>query len=66
VTEPIEIVKGQPDADEVAAVVLALEIVAARTVAPAPTPASRWRMTYRPTDARQTPNVSRANANWER
>jgi hypothetical protein len=69
VTEPIRVVRvvrGQPDADELAAVVLALEIVAARPVAAAPAPASRWRMTYRPTAARQTPNVARAKANWVR
>ena len=66
-TEPIRavrVVRGQPDADELAAVVLALEVVA--THLPAAVPTSRWRASYRPTAARQTPNVSRAKANWVR
>jgi hypothetical protein len=64
VTEPIKVVRGQPDADELAAVVRALEVVA--THLPITVPASRWRASYRPNAARQTPKVSRANANWVR
>ena len=68
-TEPtrvVRVVRGQPDADELAAVVLALEVVAARAIVAAPAPSSRWRMTYRPTAARQDPKLSRAKANWAR
>jgi hypothetical protein len=63
-TEPIDVVRGQPDDDELAAVVQALGVVGARIAAPAA--ASRWRMTYRPTAARQDPKNSRAKANWVR
>jgi hypothetical protein len=38
----LHVVKGQPDADELAAVVIALDIVAAR-VTKAAQPVSRWR-----------------------
>jgi len=40
---PIEITKGSPDDEELAAVVIALEVVAARAVAGAPEPVSKWR-----------------------
>jgi hypothetical protein len=65
-TEPIHVVRGQPDDDELAAVVHALGVVATRAAAAAPAAASRWRMTYRPTTVRQDPKNSRAKANWVR
>ena len=42
-TGPVEITKGSPDDEELAAVVIALEVVAARAVAVAPEPVSNWR-----------------------
>ena len=43
----LRVTKGQPDDDELAAVVIAFEIVAARVPAAAP-PVSRWRISLHP------------------
>jgi len=43
VTGLVEVTKGSPDDEELAAVVIALEMVAARAVASEPAPVSRWR-----------------------
>jgi Acyl-CoA carboxylase epsilon subunit len=43
----VQVTKGQPDDDELAAVVIALDIVAAR-VAAAPPQVSRWRVSLHP------------------
>jgi len=43
VNGPVEVTKGNPDDEESAAVVIALEVVTAREVASEPTPASKWR-----------------------
>ena len=42
-TEPVRVTKGSPDDEELAAVVIALELVAARAVTAAPEPVSKWR-----------------------
>lgn len=41
--EPLQVTKGSPDDEELAAVVMALEVVAARPLVSAPTPVSKWR-----------------------
>jgi hypothetical protein len=47
----VEVTKGSPDDEELAAVVIALEIVAAREAVSAPAePVSRWRTSLRPND----------------
>jgi hypothetical protein len=43
VTGTVEVKKGSPDDEELAAVVIALELVAAREVASEPEPVSKWR-----------------------
>ena len=42
-TEGLQITKGSPDDEELAAVVIALEVIAARVVATAADPVSKWR-----------------------
>ncbi len=54
VTEGLQITKGSPHDEELAAVVIALEVIAARTVAAAPEPVSRWRTSL------SSPNPRRA------
>jgi hypothetical protein len=43
----LHVTKGQPDDDELAAVVIALDIVASRVPA-TPRPVSRWRVSLHP------------------
>jgi hypothetical protein len=44
---PLQITKGSPDDEELAAVVIALDIVAARAVTSEPAPVSKWRTSLR-------------------
>jgi hypothetical protein len=47
----LEVTKGSPDDEELAAVVIALEVVAARALVSAPAESvSRWRTSLRPHD----------------
>jgi Acyl-CoA carboxylase epsilon subunit len=57
VNGPVEVTKGSPDDEELAAVVIALEMVAARAVASEPAPVSKWRSSL----GAGSTNVSR---NW--
>jgi hypothetical protein len=43
----LEVTKGSPDDEELAAVVIAVEVIAARAVASEPEPVSRWRTSLR-------------------
>jgi len=49
VNEPLRVTKGRPDDEELAAVVTALDIVAARSVVSAPAPVSKWKSSLRTT-----------------
>jgi hypothetical protein len=47
VNGPLAVTKGSPDDEELAAVVIALDIVAARAAVSAPAPVSRWSSSLR-------------------
>ena len=46
-TEGLHVVSGQPDDEELAAVVMALAVIAARPEVVEPAPASKWKASLR-------------------
>jgi hypothetical protein len=50
----MRVTKGSPDDEELAAVVIALEMVAARPLASAPAPVSKWKSSLRTTSVPTT------------